>query len=75
MDGVKEGKHDEVLYKPYSTKVWVDVALHFWRYADFKLEYTLAQQFNYEYTILQTAWIRNANTLCASGMCFLTRTA
>ena len=35
---------------------WMDVALRFWRYADFKLDYTLAQQFNYEYTILQTAW-------------------
>ena len=30
--------------------------MRFWRYADFKLDYTLAQQFNYEYLILQTAW-------------------
>jgi hypothetical protein len=56
MKGVKEGKHNEVLYKPYCTKVFVDVVLRFWRYADFKLDYMLAQQFNYEYAILDKAW-------------------
>ena len=56
MDGVKEGEHDEVLYKSYSTKVWVDVVLRFWHYAEFTLDYTLVQQFNFEYTFLQTAW-------------------
>ena len=47
MKGVKEGNHNEVLYKPYCTKVWVDVALRFWRYADFKLDYMLAKECKY----------------------------
>ena len=52
MKGVKEGKHQERLIYPYETKLYGDTALRFWRYADFKLDFMLAQQFNYEYTIL-----------------------
>ena len=53
--GTKEGKHNEALFKPYTTKVYVDTVLRFWRYADFELDYMLAQQFNYEYKILNEA--------------------
>jgi len=73
MKGVKEGKHNEVLYKPYCTKVLVDVALRFWRYADFKLDYMLAQQFNYEYTILHTAWDKEFKNVVGLRNVFLNK--
>jgi hypothetical protein len=41
--GIKEGKHDDRLIYPYETKVYVDVAIRFWRYADFKLDFMLGQ--------------------------------
>ena len=53
--GIKEGKHEERLIYPYKNKFYVDVALRFWRYADFALDFMLAQQFNYEYMILNGA--------------------
>jgi len=43
MKGTKEGKHNERLYRPYETKIYVDVVLRFWRYADFELDFMLAQ--------------------------------
>ena len=73
MKGVKEGNHNEVLYKPYCTKVWVDVALRFWRYADFKLDYMLAQQFNYELKILDNAWNKECKNIVRLRDVFLNK--
>jgi hypothetical protein len=55
VSGVKGSDWEERLYKPISTKVCVDMALRFWRYADFELDYMLAQQFNFEVLILDKA--------------------
>jgi hypothetical protein len=53
--GVEESDWDERLYDPITTKVCVDMVLRFWRYADFELDYGLAQRFNYEVFILDKA--------------------
>ena len=39
----------------------MDIVLRFWRYADFELDFMLAQQFNYEYEILFSAWRAECN--------------
>ena len=55
VSGVQESDWDERLYKPITTKVCVDMILRFWRYADFELDFRLAQRFNYEVQILDKA--------------------
>ena len=59
MKGTEQGKFNERLYQPYETKIFKDTVLRFWRYADFELDYMLAQQFNYEYQILHAADANN----------------
>ena len=49
MNGPKEAKINERLYKPIKSKLYVDVALKFYWYAEFSLDYMLAQKFNYEH--------------------------
>jgi hypothetical protein len=44
-----------VLYKPITTIVCRDTVLRFWRYDDFALDFMLAQQFNFEFEILEQA--------------------
>ena len=55
VSGVKESKQEERLYKARTTKVCLDMVLRFWRYADFELDYELAQNFNNEILILDKA--------------------
>ena len=40
--GIKEGKHEDILIYPFETKLYVDVALRYWRYAVFELDFMLA---------------------------------
>jgi lactam utilization protein B len=47
--GCKEGRETFRLTKPYETKVWDDAVFRIWKYDSFEEDYTLAQQFNYEY--------------------------
>ena len=53
--GYEESQCEQVLYKPITTVVCVDTVLRFWRYDDFALDFMLAQQFNYEFEILEQA--------------------
>jgi hypothetical protein len=55
VSGVRESDQEERLYKPRTTKVCLDMVLRFWRYADFELDYELAQNFNNEILILDKA--------------------
>jgi hypothetical protein len=56
VSGVKQKKDEERLYKPITTNVHGDMVLRYWRYADFELDFMLAQQFNYEIVILDKAF-------------------
>ena len=42
VTGIQQSTWEERLYKPITTKLCVDMALRFWRYADFELDYMLA---------------------------------
>ncbi len=61
VSGYKQSNLEERLYKPITTKVCRDAVLRFWRYDDFALDYMLAQQFNYEFQILPSAWINDCD--------------
>ena len=58
-DGVKQGKSENILTRPITTIVGKDSVKRYWRYADFELDYMLAQQFNFEYLILNEAREKN----------------